>query len=181
MALVALLGPVDAAGANPHAVFTFTATQVTLTIPVPSCRTVRGAQACEWMLLVDEQGVTGTPIIGTAVGTSGDLVVNYPAFCGVIQADALVRTPEHWHMVVGHQRTIATCTSGNHTVTPPPSSSPLVDSQTNPGASSLGGSTLLTLPFTGTPVEALLVGGLFMVGLGFVLTSRRFLTWLLGD
>jgi hypothetical protein len=181
IALVALLGSMDAAGANPHAIFTFSATQVTLSIPAPSCRTIREAQACEWMLLVEERGVTGTSVIGTVVGTSGDLVVNYPAFCGEIQADALVRTPEHWHKIVGHQRTIATCSSGNHTVTPPPASSPVVNSQTNPGASGLGGSTLLTLPFTGTPVEALLVGGLFMVGVGVVLTSRRLMTWLLGD
>ncbi len=180
VALVALIGPMGAAGAETHAAFTFTSNQVVLSIPVPSCHTVRQAPACEWMLLVDERGVTGTPLIGAAVGTSGDLVVNYPSFCGLIQADALVRTPGHWHKVVGHQRTIATCSSG-HVVAPTIASGPVVDSQANPGAAGLGGSTLVTLPFTGTPVEGLLVGGLFMLGLGVVLTSRRILAWLLGD
>jgi hypothetical protein len=181
IALVALLAPVGAAGADTYATFTFTASGVTLTIPVPSCRNVRQAPACEWMLLVDEQGVTGTPVVGEATGTSGDLVVSYPAFCGTIQADAFVRRPEHWHKIVGHRRTIATCSSGGPMVTPTPTSGPVVDSRTNPGTTGRGGSTLLTLPFTGTPVEALLVGGLLMVGLGFVLTSRKVLAWLLGD
>jgi hypothetical protein len=169
------------AGAKTYGVFSFTASQVTFAIPVPSCRTVKHAPACEWMLIVQEHDLAGAPVIGQDIGTSGVLVVSYPAFCGAIQADALVGTPAHWRQVIGHQRTIATCSSVGSTHSPPPASGLSVGGPGNSTPVGPGGSTLLSLPFTGTPVEALLVGGLSMVGLGFLLTSRRFLAWLLGD
>jgi hypothetical protein len=181
IALAALIGPVGTAGAKTYGTFTFTASQVTFSLPVPSCRTVQHAPACEWMLIVMEHDLAGTPVVGQDIGTSGDLVVPYPAFCGVIQVDALVGTPAHWRKVIGHQRTIATCPVVGSTHSPPPTPGLAVGGHGNSTTAGPGESTLLSLPFTGTPVEALLLGGLSMIGLGFLLTNRRFLAWLLGE
>lgn len=65
---------------------------VTLTIPTPPCRPDHQSIACTWELFVNEPDVPGQPVVGEVYGTSGVLSVNYPAFCGVIQADAIVRT-----------------------------------------------------------------------------------------
>jgi hypothetical protein len=182
VALVALFGPMGTAGANTHSTFSFAPTQVTFTVPVPSCRTVRNASACEWMLFVDEHGATGPPVvIGEVIGTSGDLVFHYPSFCGAIQIDALVGTPGHWRKVVGHQRTIATCAPPRSIHAPTQASVLSTGRPTGSTTGEPGGSALPSLAFTGIGAGYLLVGGLSLMGLGVVLMGRRLLVWLFGD
>ena len=81
---------------------------VTLTIPTPPCRPDQHTIVCQWELLVNEPFVPGQPIVGEVFGTSGVLYVPYPAFCGVIQADAMVGPPQRRE--VGFRHLINTCT-----------------------------------------------------------------------
>jgi hypothetical protein len=76
--------------------------------------------ACNWTLLVNEPDVAGQPVIGMATGTAGVLRVTYPAFCGRIQADALVGPPQRKE--VGYRHEINTCDCP----TPPASTWPSV-------------------------------------------------------
>ena len=80
---------------------------VTLAIPSSPCRSDHKAIACNWTLSVDEPDVAGQPVVGTATGTTGVLSVTYPAFCGLLQADALVGPPQRKE--VGHRHVINTC------------------------------------------------------------------------
>ena len=94
--------------------------QVTLTIPTPPCQ--GGPPGCVWRLWVNEPDTPGAPVLGSATGTSGVLVVTYPAtVCGTVQGDASVLLQADvavggtvWRYKVGH-RTIIPCPS-----TPPP-------------------------------------------------------------
>ncbi len=80
---------------------------VTLTIPTPPCRPDHQSIACTWELFVNEPDVPGQPVVGEVYGTSGVLSVNYPAFCGVIQADAIVGPPPRFE--VGYRHQIENC------------------------------------------------------------------------
>jgi hypothetical protein len=63
---------------------------------------------CEWQLYVNEPDIPSQRTVGTAMGTSGILTVNYPKhFCGTIQADAIVG-PAPWLLEFGHQKAVDT-------------------------------------------------------------------------
>ncbi len=110
--------------------------QVTLTLPSPACPTTN--PSCEWLLEVNEPDVPAQTVLGTATGNSGILTVTYdPAFCGVIQADALIG-PSPWYLKFGHQMTVGgpACAPPT-TPTAPPTLPPAVVATTQ-------------LPFTAT-------------------------------
>jgi hypothetical protein len=71
---------------------------------------------CVWMLFVDEPKVPGHPIVAMVKGTSGTLAVPYPAFCGVLQADALIG-PAPWQQTIGIRKTLDDCTPPVSTTT----------------------------------------------------------------
>ena len=108
---LSLLLPIQVVGAatehNAQIRFDDPGRVVTLTIPTPGCREDNHAIACRWELYVNEPFVPGQPVVGVASGTSGVLSVEYPSFCGVIQADAIIGPPPN--LVVGHRHQINTC------------------------------------------------------------------------
>jgi hypothetical protein len=95
-------------------VFNDAADQVEFTIPTPPC--VRQVTDCQWMLYVNMPLLPGQPRVGFTVGTSGTLVVPYPQFCGVIQADA-IRGPAPWKWRAGIRETISNCGDSSTTTT----------------------------------------------------------------
>lgn len=107
--LVLLFMPAQAGADSQFASLGFndTAHVVTLAVPSTPCRSDHKAIACTWTLSVNEPDVAGQPVVGTATGTAGVLSVTYPAFCGRIQADALVGPPQRKE--VGYRHLINTC------------------------------------------------------------------------
>lgn len=88
---------------------------VTMAIPTSSCRPDHKTTTCTWGLFVNEPFAPGQPVVGMAIGASGVLSVAYPAFCGVLQADAVVLPP--LRKIVGHRHLINTCacpSQGDH-------------------------------------------------------------------
>jgi hypothetical protein len=102
--------------------------EVTLTIPTPPCK--HGPPGCIWRLWVNEPFVPGAPALGSAVGTTGTLVVTYPAtLCDTtVQGDASVTLQadvsvggEVWRYKVGHRMELPACpTPGSTTTTTTP-------------------------------------------------------------
>jgi hypothetical protein len=86
--------------------------QVTLRIPTPACS--GGGTSCVWMLFVNEPK-TGT-VVGSVTGTSGVLTIDFPDFCGGIQADALIG-PAPWVQKAGTRRHIDNCGGSTTTTT----------------------------------------------------------------
>ena len=144
-----------------------------LVLPNPPCPPDTG---CVWMLRVNEPEVAGGPLVGSVTGTSGILTVAFPAFCGVIQADALVG-PAPWRIERGIRETIDLCTSPPN-VTPTantPEKSPASELSSVPfTASTTPGHTDPTgaqLPFTGLDVRPLGLLGAGLVLIGGLLAS----------
>jgi len=162
--------------------------QVQLTIPTPACPP--SDAGCQWMLYVGEPLVTGKPTVAVVTGTSGRLTLPFPAFCGILQADALLG-PAPWTRQAGTRKKISTCPG----TAPGGSTTPGVDGGTpggNPSAlpfitagepqapasavqaADAAGAPVAQLPFTGLDVEPLaatgwglvLAGGLLLVPVG---------------
>ncbi len=152
--------------------------QVQLTIPTPSCPPSQ--PSCEWMLYVGEPLVPGKPTVAAVTGTSGQLTLPFPAFCGVLQADALVG-PAPWTRQAGTRKTISTCPTGAGGGVTPPGTAPLPFSTTaEPGAPARtalqaadaadAGGPVAELPFTGLDIRPLVaVGWAMVVAGGFLL------------
>jgi hypothetical protein len=81
--------------------------RVTLNVPARAwCP--KSKPKCVWELFVNEPDIPAQTVVGIATGTSGVLMVDYPAhFCGVLQADAIVG-PSPWLLEYGHQKMIKT-------------------------------------------------------------------------
>jgi len=102
--------------------------EVTLTIPTPPCQ--GGPPGCVWRLWVNEPFAPGAPVLGSATGTTGTLVVTYPStVCGTtVQGDASVTLQadvsvggEVWRYKVGHRMELPACpTPGSTTTTTTP-------------------------------------------------------------
>jgi hypothetical protein len=131
IALSASIGTVAVSAApassTPVLAFDDAAQQVTLTIPTPAC--APGHEGCQWLLFVNEPGVSGRPEVGEATGTTGVLTVHYPAnFCGTLQADAQTGPP--WTQEHGGVHTVenGNCapTTTTTTTTSPPTTPPTV-------------------------------------------------------
>ena len=131
----------------------------------------------------------GHPTVAKVTGTIGTLTVNYPAYCGILQADALFG-PDPWQPRAWAKWTIYNCrpptttvppTTPTTTTTRPPhvesSSVPLTATSTSAlpfTASVSSGSSTTTppvvaaaeLPFTGVNTKELLILGLALILLG---------------
>jgi hypothetical protein len=98
--------------------------RVTLDVPARAwCP--KSKPKCVWELFVNEPDIPAQTVVGIATGTSGVLMVDYPAhFCGVLQADAIVG-PSPWLLEYGHQKMIktgASCDPNTTTTTGVPTS-----------------------------------------------------------
>ena len=165
--------------------------QVTFTIPAPSCFAAR--PNCLWVLYVNEPQAPGHPAGTMVAGATGQLTLSYPAaYCGTIQADALIG-PAPWKYVSGLRHSVLGCLPTSTTTTT--SAPPVVSgsTQTPKGTSALpfsGNSdptsttapahvvsAVAQLPFTGIDVKSLVMLGslLILVGSLLLLTveSRR--------
>jgi hypothetical protein len=168
--------------------------EVTLQIPTPPCP--HPSKGCVWRLTVNEPLAPGTPFLGQATGTSGLLVVKYPAtVCGTVQGDASIALQADvsvggtvWHFRVGHRITIPCPSTGPTPVNPTVAAVVSVDpaatgsltaatSVGDPGSNTVSAAAASQLPFTGTDVRslALLGGSLALAGLllGAGLDQRR--------
>src|SRR5450759_1012871 len=96
-------------------VLRFADDQAQLTIPSPACPV--SDPGCVWKLFMNEPLVPGRPVVGSVRGTAGTLTLDYPEFCGEIQADALVG-PSPWKFERGIRRYISNCTTSTSTTTP---------------------------------------------------------------
>jgi hypothetical protein len=127
--------------------------EVTLTLPSPPCPATN--TSCEWLLEVNEPDVPAQTVLGTATGSSGMLTVTYSAaFCGVIQADALIG-PSPWFLKYGHRDTVtgtdcATPVTTPPVTTPPVTSPPAVTPVANPPAAVVQTQLPYTAPTTPT-------------------------------
>lgn len=90
---------------------------VTFTVPTPPCP--RADRNCQWLLWMNEPKVPGQPAVAMVTGTSGVLTLDYPAFCGIIQADVLIG-PVPWDYALGRRRAINTCPTPTTTTTTSP-------------------------------------------------------------
>jgi hypothetical protein len=90
--------------------------RVTLDVPARAwCP--KSKPKCVWELFVNEPDIPAQTVVGIATGSSGVLMVDYPAhFCGVLQADAIVG-PSPWLLEYGHQKMIKTGSCDPHTTT----------------------------------------------------------------
>jgi hypothetical protein len=184
------VGVAGAASSSPKfALITFVPThhEVTLTIPTPPCKA--GPPGCVWRLTVNEPFAPGAPALGQVTGTTGTLVVTYPAtVCGTtVQGDASVQAVAGgvWRYKIGHRTVVPAC--------PPPAST--TTTTTKPGAVTPGATTtvpaaattsvtdptparavqtaaLAQLPFTGIDIEPIGLIGMACVLAGLLLATR---------
>jgi hypothetical protein len=126
--------------------FDATTSTATLIIPTPPCP--GGATGCEWMLYANEPALPGTPTIGSVVGTSGTLTMVMPAFCGVIQIDALIG-PD-WTYKTGSKHQVDTCTTPTTTTTDPTTTTTSTTTTTDPTTTTTDPTTTTTDPTTTT-------------------------------
>lgn len=143
-----------------------------LVLPNPPCPSAD--TGCVWMLRVNEPEVAGSPLVGSVSGTSGILTVAFPAFCGVIQADALLG-PAPWRIERGIRETIDLCASPPG-VTPTantPEKSPTSELSSVPFTASTtpGHTDPAQLPFTGLDIRPLGILGVGLVLIGGMLAS----------
>jgi len=90
--------------------FNDAAKEAELIIPRPACPTA--IPKCQWMLYMNLPLMPYQPRVGFVVGKHGVLVIPYPKFCGVIQADALVgprSSPSTWVYWTGKREHIGNC------------------------------------------------------------------------
>jgi len=186
-----------ASPSTPQIIFDDLDQQAKLVVPTPPCPTTQ--PDCQWKFVV--QIPEGNITVGVVVGTSGTLVVPYPAnFCGVIQADAYRGPP--FVPLRGFQHTIETChttpttsttttststtstttTTGPMHVPPPivtPNTSPLPAPPVAPPVTPSTPVVVTTptqLPFTGVNTKPMLFVGLTLVALGVALLTSAS-TW----
>ena len=140
------------------------ANEVTLTLRTQPCPVSR--PDCVWMLLVNEPYTPARTVVGRATGTSGTLVVSYPAdFCGILQADAIIG-PVPWRIVVGRKRAISTSTCQ------PAAASQLPFTNTAATVGTQGARhDPAQLPFTGLDVRPFMIIGMALTMLGFLMAS----------
>jgi hypothetical protein len=139
-------------------VFNDAAKQAQLTIPKDSC--TPGVK-CKWMLFMNLPFMPHQPRVGYVVGKSGTLVLAYPTFCGVIQADAL-RGPAPWKFRTGIREKIENCTNvGTTTTTSAVATSTTASTQPEHTVAAVSTTTPTTaaaatsaLPFSGTSSSA---------------------------
>ncbi len=104
----------QSAGARPILIFNSAAQQAQLTIPTPPCP--KSDKHCKWMLYMNLPTMPMQPRVGYVLGKSGTLTIDYPKFCGQIQADALVG-PAPWIYKTGIRTQIHTCHETTTTTT----------------------------------------------------------------
>ena len=146
--------------------FNDAAKEAELIIPRPACSTL--FPKCQWMLYMNLPMMPNQPRVGFVIGRHGVLVIPYPKFCGVIQADALVgprsdsstwvyRTGIRQHIGnCGHPGTTTTTTDPEPTTTT--TTDPVVEAATTTTSeppvvaakteTPTGGGTTSALPFT---------------------------------
>ena len=176
-----LWGPVTAGAASvPVISFNAALQEAQLTIPSSAC--AAASPGCEWMLYVNEPGVSGQPAVDEVTGTAGTLSIPYPPnFCGVIQADALLG-PGHWAYQTGTRMEIDTCPgpdTGAATLpfteaasTTPAAAAASQTSAYDPVKATATAAKLSSLPFTGMDL-----GPMLAVGFGLCLAGA----WLVAD
>ncbi len=164
--------------------------EVTLQIPTPPCP--HPSSGCIWKLSVNEPFAPGMPFLGQAIGTTGLLVVKYPAtVCGTVQGDASVALQADvsiggtvWHYRVGHRITIP-CGStgpaapvgvapaaGSVAAADPSAAEPFTAAlpSDDPGPA-MTSAPVAQLPFTGLDVRPLALIGGFLALAGLVLIA----------
>jgi len=187
-----------ASPSTPQIIFDDVGQQAKLVIPTPPCPTTQ--PDCQWKFVV--QIPEGDITVGVVFGTSGTLVIPYPAnFCGVIQADAYRGPP--FVPQRGFQHTIETChttpttsttttststTSTTTTTEPKPVPPPMVTPQRTSPPPALPVEPPVTpptpvvtttptqLPFTGVNTKPMLFVGLTLMALGVALLTSAS-TW----
>jgi len=139
-----------------HAVLRFNvaAAEAVLTLPTPPCPVAE--PGCVWRLIINEPKAPGAPVVGSVTGTSGVLTLPFPAYCGVIQADAQIGPV--WVQRNGIRHKIDNC------VTPPTTSTTASTSTTTTSttvvkqpvvsATSTTPTTSAALPFTAATTAA---------------------------
>jgi hypothetical protein len=168
---------------------------ITLKLPPPPYCTPT-VPNCLWELFVNEPKAPGQPTVAKVTGRSGVLSVDYPEYCGVIQADALFG-PDPWRQRAWARWTIYNCdpptttsttTTTTHpdrttttTTTRPPhvasSSTAVTETSTSAlpftAATDVSSSSTTptvaatpTLPFTGANTKHLLFLGMALILLG---------------
>jgi len=182
---------------HPHPVFDDQLRKVTFTVPTPACQP--SDPNCQWMLFMNLPKEPGQPVVAVVTGSSGVLTLDYPDYCGWIQADVLIG-PTTWVFVSGARHPDFNCvpptTTTTTTTKPTPATTtpPAVASSTTeppevassstvpngssaiPFTSSSSTTTIANgsaqLPFTGADLKLLVIlGGLLILIGGMLLTT----------